>query len=64
MTYKVTDTSSKEQLGLVLRYTIGNNVAGRLFEYDDCKSITGESVCRKIVLILESAQLSVSVCQA
>ena len=64
MTDKVTDTSRKEQLGLVLRYTIGNNVAERLFEYVDCKSITGESVCRKIVSILESAQLSVSDCQA
>ena len=49
---EVTDTSNKEQLGLVLRYTIGNNIVERLYEYVDCKSITGESVCREIVSIL------------
>ena len=48
---EVTDTSNKEQLGLVLRYTIGN-IVERLYEYVDCKSITGESVCREIVSIL------------
>ena len=64
MVDEVTDTSNKEQLGLVLRYTIGNNVVERLYEYVDCKSITGESVCRGIVSILESAQLPVSDCRA
>ena len=64
MVDEVTDTSNKEQLGLVLRYTIGNNVVERLYEYVDCKSITGESVCRGIVSILESAQLLVSDCRA
>ena len=64
MADEVTDTSNKEQLGLVLRYTIGNNVVERLYEYVDCKSITGESVCCESVSILESAQLSVSDCRA
>ena len=64
MVDEVTDTSNKEQLGLVLRYTIGNNVVERLYEYVDCKSITGESVCREIVSILESAQHSVSDCRS
>ena len=64
MVDEITDTSNKEQLGLVLRYTIGNNVVERLYEYVDCKSITGESVCRGIVSILESAQLLVSDCRA
>ena len=52
MADEVTDISNKEQLGLVLRYTIGNNIVERLYEYVDCKSITGESVCREIVSIL------------
>ena len=56
----VTDTSKKEQSDFVLRYTLRNNVLEQLYEYFDYKSITGESVCRKIVSILESAQLSVS----
>ena len=64
MADEVTDTSNKEQLGLVLRYTIRNNIVERLYEYIDCKSITGEKVCREIVSILESAQLSVSDCRA
>ena len=42
MVDEVTDTSNKEQLGLVLRYTIGNNVVERFYKYVDCKSITGE----------------------
>ena len=62
MADEVTDTSNKEQLGIVLRYTIGTNVEDWLYEYVDCKSITGESVCREIVSILESAQYSVSNC--
>ena len=52
MVDEVTDTSNKGQLGLVLRYTIGNNVVERFYKYVDCKSITGESVCREIVSIL------------
>ena len=64
MADEVTDTSNKEQLGIVLRYTIGTNVEDWLCEYVDCKSITGESVCREIVSILESAQYSVSNCYA
>ena len=64
MADEVTDTSNKEQLGLVFHYTIGNNVVERLYEYVDYKSITGESVCSEIVSILESAQLSVSDCRA
>ena len=60
----VTDTSNKEQLGLVLRYKIGNDVVEQLYEYVGCKSITGESVCCEIVSIFESAQLSVSDCRA
>ena len=60
----VTDTSNKEQSGFVLRYTIRNNVLEQLYEYVDYKSITGESVCRKIVSVLESAQLSVSDCRS
>ena len=64
MVDEVTDTSNKGQLGLVLRYIIGNNVVERLYEYVDCKSITGESVCREIVSILESAQHSVSDCRS
>ena len=48
MADEVTDTSNKEQLGLVLRYTIGNNAVERLNEHVDCKSITGKSVCREI----------------
>ena len=64
MADEVTDTSNKEQLGFVLRYRIGNNVVERLYEYVDCKSITWESVCRGIVSILESAQVSVSDCRA
>ena len=43
---------------------IRSNVVERLYEYVDCKSITGESVCREIVSILESAQYSVSNCYA
>ena len=54
MADEVTDTSNKEQLGLVLRYTTGNNVVEQLYEYADCKSITGESICREIVSILEN----------
>ena len=50
--------------GFVLRYTIRNNVLQQLYEYDDYKSITGESVCSKIVSVLESAQLSVSDCRS
>ena len=64
MADEVTDTSNKEQLDLVFRYTIGKNVVERLYEYVDRKSITGESVCRGIVSILESAQLLVSDCRA
>ena len=64
MVDEVTDTSNKGQLGLVLRYTIGNNVVERFYKYVDCKSITGESVCREIVSTLESTQLSVSDCRA
>ena len=64
MADEVTDISNKERLGLVLRYTIGNNIVERLYEYVDCKSITGESVFREIVSIFESAQLSVSDCRA
>ena len=56
MANDVTDTSSKEQSGFLLRYTIRNNVLEQLYEYAVCKSITGESICREIVLILESAQ--------
>ena len=63
MADEVTDTSTKEQLGLVLRYTIGNDVVERHYEYVGCKSITGESVCCEIVSIFESAQLSVSDCR-
>ena len=55
MADEVTDTSNKEQLSLVLRYAIKNNVVERLYEYVDCKSITRESVYREIVSILESA---------
>ena len=47
-----------------MRYTIRNNVLEQLYEYDDYKSITGESVCSKIVSVLESAQLSVSDCRS
>ena len=50
-----TDTSNNEQLGLVLHYTKGNNVAEQLYEYFDCRSITGESVCREHVSVVESA---------
>ena len=57
MADEITDTFNKEQLDLVLRYTIGNDVVERLYEYVDCKSITEESVCCEIVSILESAQL-------
>ena len=64
MADEVTDTSNKEQLDLVLRCTIENNVLEQLYEYVYCKSITGESVCREIVSILESAQVSVSDCRA
>ena len=64
MADEVTDISNKERLGLVLCYTIGNNIVERLYEYVDCKSITGESVFREIVSIFESAQLSVSDCRA
>ena len=46
-----------------MRYTTGNNVVEQLFEYVDCKSITGESVCRETVSILESAEISVSECR-
>ena len=46
-----------------MRYTIGNDVVERLYEYVGCKSITGESVCFEIVSIFESAQLSVSDCR-
>ena len=60
----VTETFNKEQQGFVLRYTIRNNVLEKLYEYVDYKSITGESVCRKIVSVLESAQLSVSDCRS
>ena len=56
---EVTDTSDNVWLGLVLHYTIGNDVVEQLYQYVDCKSITGESVC-EIVSVLESAQLSVS----
>ena len=56
------EVTDKEQFGLVLRYTIGNNVVERLYEHVDSKSIKGESVCREIVSILESAQISVSDC--
>ena len=45
----VTDTSNKEQSGFVLRYTIRNNVLEQLYECVDYKSITGESVCCKVV---------------
>ena len=64
MADEVTDTSNKEQLDLAFRYTIGKNVVERLYEYVDRKSITGESVCRGIVSVLESAQLPVSDCRA
>ena len=60
----VTDTSNKEQSGFVLHYTLRNNVLEQLYEYFGYRSITGESVCRKIVSILESAQLSVSDCRS
>ena len=59
-----TDTSNKEQSGFLLRYTIRNNVLEQLYEYVDYKRIAGESACRKIVSVLESAQLSVSDCWA
>ena len=59
----VTNTSNKEQSDFALRYTLRNNVLEQLYEYFHYKSITGESVCRKIVSILESAQLSVSDCR-
>ena len=49
MTDEVTDTSNKEQSGFVLRYTIRNNALEQLYECVDYKSITGESVCRKVV---------------
>ena len=41
MADEVTDTCNKEQLGLVLCYTIGNNAVEQLYEYVDCKSMTG-----------------------
>ena len=59
-----TDTSNKEQSGFVLRYTIRNNALKQLYEYVDYKNSTGESVCHKIVSVLESAQLSVSDCRS
>ena len=47
----VTDISNKEQSGFVLHYTIRNNVLEQLYKYVDYKSITGESVFRKIVSV-------------
>ena len=38
---EVTDTSDNVWLGLVLHYTIGNDVVEQLYQYVDCKSITG-----------------------
>ena len=54
---ETTDASNKEQLCLVLRYAITNNVVERLHECIDCKSITGESVCCETVSILKLGQL-------
>ena len=51
MAEHVTDISNKEQSGFVLRYTIRNNVLEQLYKYVDYKSITGESVFRKIVSV-------------
>ena len=64
MADNVTDTSNKEQSGFVLRYTIRNNILEQLYECVDYKCVTRESVCRKVVWILEYAQLSVSDCQS
>ena len=45
-------------------YTIENKVVEQLYEYVDCKGITGQSICCEIVSMLEPAQLSISDCQA
>jgi hypothetical protein len=64
MADEVTDSSNWEQLGLVVRYTKNNKPVEKLFSFVSCESVSGASLCDKIVQSLSTAGLHVTDCRA
>ena len=61
---EVSDCSNWEQLGLVLRYTVGRKPVERLLEFIPCECITGEALCEKIIESLTNAGLDIQFCRS
>jgi len=61
---KVTDTSNREQLGLVVQYVYNGEPLERMVEYIECDMCTGQAICNHIVQSLIKLGLDPTMCRA
>ena len=61
---EVTDVSGWEQLGISVRYVKNGEAMEKLVSFVECKSVTGDALCTKLISVLKDIGLDPKSCRA